>query len=239
MSDYTRHLPTIAAEDARFLAERDKSYGSSWKRRGGVGAFMMLARKWDRLEQIVKDYPYPMGTAPKPQSYDIFGCIAARPDVSDGSVLAEVRDLRRYLLLVEAEMVERGVVGGGQEMQEATVAMAEAQMPNTKTLASEVWESVNPQSVPAEDSNRHAPRLRRQQNHKELMDLPREDQLRYRWTEAEQAYVLQPGRVVGDVFLPERVQEEEYKALLQVRTWISGYYTHHNGEYLLLEADNA
>ena len=38
----------IAKQDAQKLHEAEQSYGDSWKKRGGVGAFMMLARKWDR-----------------------------------------------------------------------------------------------------------------------------------------------------------------------------------------------
>jgi hypothetical protein len=41
---------------------------------------------------------------------DVFAKVAEAPGGADGTVLAEVRDLRRYLLLVEAEMVARGVV---------------------------------------------------------------------------------------------------------------------------------
>ena len=32
-------------------------YGDSWKQRG-VGAFMMLARKWDRIENQVKGFKW-------------------------------------------------------------------------------------------------------------------------------------------------------------------------------------
>lgn len=95
------HLQDVANEDVRCLMEKNKSYGGSWKRRGGVGAFMMLARKWDRLENMMVD------------DYDIFKAIASchkDNQGKDGTALAEVRDLRRYLLLVEAEMVARGVV---------------------------------------------------------------------------------------------------------------------------------
>jgi hypothetical protein len=41
---------------------------------------------------------------------DIFVKIEADPSGEDGTVLAVMRDLRRYLLLIEAEMVARGVV---------------------------------------------------------------------------------------------------------------------------------
>jgi hypothetical protein len=81
--------------DAEFLIEKDTSYGGSWKKRGGVGAFMMLARKWDRLETMLA------------KDYDIFKAIDLDYSGNDGTILAEVRDLRRYLLLVEAEMLSR------------------------------------------------------------------------------------------------------------------------------------
>jgi hypothetical protein len=61
----------------------------------------MLARKWDRLENMLE--------TSKP-AYDLFAEIEANPTGEDGSILAEVRDLRRYLLLVEAEMTARGTL---------------------------------------------------------------------------------------------------------------------------------
>jgi hypothetical protein len=96
---------TVAANDVLCLNERDHIYGSSWKKRGGVGAFMMLARKWDRLENILsKNVHTPgFGTANK---YDIFEFLELNP----GNVLDDVRDLRRYLLLVESELLRRGKV---------------------------------------------------------------------------------------------------------------------------------
>ena len=41
-------MKDIAQQDIVSLIESEKSYGDSWKRRGGTGAFMMLARKFDR-----------------------------------------------------------------------------------------------------------------------------------------------------------------------------------------------
>ena len=38
----------IASNDAEALVNSQKSYGDSWKKRGGVCAFMMVARKCDR-----------------------------------------------------------------------------------------------------------------------------------------------------------------------------------------------
>ena len=59
-------LQTIADSDVVALQEAEKSYGDSWRKRGGVGAFMMLARKWDRIENQVKA-----------QQYDVFHAIEA------------------------------------------------------------------------------------------------------------------------------------------------------------------
>jgi hypothetical protein len=96
MSDYLKYLTEIASHDVSVLLEKERTYQGSWKKRGGIGAYMMLARKIDRLENIMQG-----------NAYDIFAAIAADASGADGSVLAEVRDLRRYLLLVEAEMLSR------------------------------------------------------------------------------------------------------------------------------------
>lgn len=104
--DHMTHLRAVADEDIRHLEEKERTYRGSWKKRGGVGAFMMLARKWDRLEGMMeKPHEY------QPR-YDILAAMEYEKDFGgdDGTVLAEIRDLRRYLLLVEAEMVARGVV---------------------------------------------------------------------------------------------------------------------------------
>lgn len=109
-------LEAIAEADVAGLRKAAESYGDSWKRRGGVGAFMMLARKWDRLENRVRKMiprppletkrvgePVPTHILP----YDVFGHAEADPR-SEG-VMDDIRDLRRYLMLVEAELNERGV----------------------------------------------------------------------------------------------------------------------------------
>ena len=50
-------MRTIAQTDVDCLEKAEKSYGESWKNRGGVGAFMMLARKWDRYLKRFKKIP--------------------------------------------------------------------------------------------------------------------------------------------------------------------------------------
>ena len=79
----------LIEDDAVGLENSEKTYGDSWKKRGGVGAFMMLARKWDRIENQTKK-----------ENYDIFQTV--KNDLSKTGILDDIRDLRRYLLLVES-----------------------------------------------------------------------------------------------------------------------------------------
>lgn len=83
-------LRQIVEQDVVELLKKDEEYGSSWKKRGGVGAFMMLARKWDRLEHQVASH-----------GYDVFSAICK--ETREEGILDDIRDLRRYLLLVEQE----------------------------------------------------------------------------------------------------------------------------------------
>ena len=98
MSIY-KNILELGTLDAESLEHSEKSYGDSWKKRGGVGAFMMLARKWDRIENTVEKNEF---------KYDIFSTIEQDP--SRTGILDDIRDLRRYLFLVEAEMVRRGII---------------------------------------------------------------------------------------------------------------------------------
>jgi len=84
--------------DAEALSHAQESYGDSWKKRGGVGAFMMLARKWDRIENQTKKH-----------NYDIFEAILSNP--SNEGIIDDIWDLRRYLFLVEAEIRREFVCG--------------------------------------------------------------------------------------------------------------------------------
>ena len=92
MSEMMVAVDIVAREDVIALEKAEENYGDSWKKRGGVGAFMMLARKWDRLEKQVED-----------MCYDVFEAI--REDGREEGVIDDVRDLRRYLMLVEAEIL--------------------------------------------------------------------------------------------------------------------------------------
>lgn len=182
-------LAPVALADVEFLKVRDRQYGASWKLSGGRSAWFMAVRKIDRLREMMRrpsDWPTGLTDAQLDRSLaslgqndlarkvamavlrseDIFGQIAHDPSGSDGTVLAEVRDLRRYLLLIEAEMVARGIV-------EVPTAAAPAVTLDGRTLVKSDGEPLTagdacwdekityvsaPPSVPVEDSNRHAER---------------------------------------------------------------------------------
>lgn len=113
---YLDYLSEVANEDVLGLEVAEKSYGDSWKKRGGCGAFMMLARKWDRLEKALQPRDVSGVAACSPQqgdavpAWDIFK--AVERDVRPEGIIDDIRDLRRYLNLVEAEMRARGVIHG-------------------------------------------------------------------------------------------------------------------------------
>ncbi len=105
------YLERIATHDVDVLREKEKSYGDSWKRRGGVGAFMMLARKWDRIEVALnpervpgdqREAPLSAVTHTRIPAFDIFRAVL--DDTRPEGILDDIQDLRRYLLLVEAEV---------------------------------------------------------------------------------------------------------------------------------------
>ena len=92
MKKFERML-RIARNDVQELKAAEKSYGVSWRKRGGMGAFMMLARKWDRIENQVKS-----------ENYDIFS--SYEKDKRQEGLLDDIQDLRRYLLLVEEHITQ-------------------------------------------------------------------------------------------------------------------------------------
>lgn len=124
------YLAQIADDDVKGLKVAEQSYGSSWKKRGGVGAYMMLARKFDRIEKALAPKISPdvrekmlsdlrsgrnvevdlVAKALSDQPWDIFS--AAERDERTEGLIDDIRDLRRYLLLVEAELLARGVSHG-------------------------------------------------------------------------------------------------------------------------------
>ena len=57
-----------------------------------LSSLKILARKWDRLENQTKE-----------NAYDIF--VTALNDKREEGIIDDIRDLRRYLMLVESEIL--------------------------------------------------------------------------------------------------------------------------------------
>lgn len=93
------HIQSVSKADVTALHKAEQNYQGSWQKRGGVGAFMMLARKWDRMEAQVQKH-----------GWDIFEAI--KHDMRAEGLIDDIRDLRRYLTLVEAKMIADGVTHG-------------------------------------------------------------------------------------------------------------------------------
>ena len=89
-------LVPIAEKIVDTLVEKDEQYGSSWKKRGGVGAFMMAARKWDRLETFLS------ADHAAANKYDIFE--RALKDLRKEGIESDIGDLIGYLLLIQLEI---------------------------------------------------------------------------------------------------------------------------------------
>lgn len=93
-------MPSVLRAALDLMVSKGRTYGDSWKARGGRGAWYTLVRPMDRLQLMVE----------RDHAGDIFAGVRAAPEGGDGTVLDALRDLRNYLSLVEAEMVAEGVV---------------------------------------------------------------------------------------------------------------------------------
>lgn len=84
------------------ILDKNRQYGGSWKSRGGVGAFMMFARKWDRLENaltIRNEQGENVGYR------DLFEL--AKVDNRQEGIIDDLEDLRNYLILALDEISQR------------------------------------------------------------------------------------------------------------------------------------
>jgi len=81
-------LNKVAFDLVETLRTKGAQYGNSWISRGGVGAFMMMTRKIDRIINQLK----------KPPIYDIVE--HCRIDTRDEGIQDDLRDLTAYCLLI-------------------------------------------------------------------------------------------------------------------------------------------
>ena len=102
-------LGSVFERDNRMLIAGEKKYGGSWKKRGGVDTFFMLARKWDRIERQVAMAIFE-GEDSAQQALEPYNILEhCMADTAKDGLLDDIGDLRRYLALVEAEVRSRGV----------------------------------------------------------------------------------------------------------------------------------
>jgi len=97
---HLKFIQEIAQEDAAGLIKAHESYGDSWKKRGGIGAYMVMIRKFDRMENGVR-----------PHGFDIVKAVKA--DQRPEGLIDDIRDARRYLLLIESWLRELGLTKAG------------------------------------------------------------------------------------------------------------------------------
>jgi hypothetical protein len=84
VTDFNR-MAELATKIIETVKAKDAHYGSSWKRRGGPGAFFVMCRKWDRIETLAKQ-----------EGFDIFKALAE----NTGDIRDDIEDLVGYLLLI-------------------------------------------------------------------------------------------------------------------------------------------
>ena len=105
IDEFQQALKRVLDSDLEGLIEAQNEYGESWCARGGQGAFFTLVRPLDRLLVLASK----TGTDRRVAPYDIFEhCLDNPASGEEGPVLNTVRDLRRYLTLVEVYLVRRG-----------------------------------------------------------------------------------------------------------------------------------
>lgn len=87
--------------DAEQLVAKDREYGGSWLKRGGVGAFMMATRKYDRILTMI------LRPIADSQRGSLRFCI--EHDQREEGILDDLGDLRRYLILFEAHYISMDI----------------------------------------------------------------------------------------------------------------------------------
>lgn len=89
---WIKHLDPIAQRIIEVVKNKDAEYGGSWQQRGGRGAYFMLARKWDRIQNITQD-----------GALDLFELVSE----NTADIVDDIDDLIGYLLLVRGRQMEQ------------------------------------------------------------------------------------------------------------------------------------
>lgn len=109
MKTFEQTVREVADSDVEGLIEARRLYGDSWRAEGGVSAYFNIKRKIDRFVNCLKrPLEVVPGREPRVQ-YDVFSHVKADLAVGGETVLDTIRDLRRYLNLAEAFLLEQGV----------------------------------------------------------------------------------------------------------------------------------
>ena len=103
--EFRERVKSILNSTHEQLVSARGSYGESWVSRGGVGAFMNLARKWDRITR-----------ASEQKDWNILK--ALDDDKRQEGLIDDLRDLRDYIVLVD-EYWSRDKQGVEQYVKEA------------------------------------------------------------------------------------------------------------------------
>jgi hypothetical protein len=106
--DHMKYIRQVANEDIATLEVKERTYQGSWKLSGGRSAWFMLKRKIDRIIVMMETSPEETDPVKLRAEHDIF--LRAELDEvpgQDGTLAAEINDLRQYLMLVKAELLNR------------------------------------------------------------------------------------------------------------------------------------
>lgn len=124
--------PRIAAlweRDYARIVEGAKMYGPSWKTRGGAGAYMVMIRKWDRLQVQLQRSGY------------IWAKAIERDQRAEG-ITDDIRDLRCYLIMALSEVHRFPTTAPGNTLDylevvydEITIRCAEAPAMSVQGIA--------------------------------------------------------------------------------------------------------
>lgn len=91
--EHMKHISEVLEIDKETIEQKEATYGGSWKKRD-AGVFHMIARMWDRVENITESGRIPLFDVIRKEEYGN----------ADGQMLAILADMRRYLTLIEAQM---------------------------------------------------------------------------------------------------------------------------------------